>query len=123
MRKIVVASTILLVSFGVAMADEFNAVIRKVEGNKVTFAKVVKKKTGDDMTLPTAEKLSVVKGGKFNQETKKFEGGEAIEGGLKAEPFTKIGEKGLSARITTDEDNKNITAIRLTVKKKKKDAK
>ena len=42
MRKLFAAATILMVTFGVAMAEEFTAVISKVDGNKVTFTKVKK---------------------------------------------------------------------------------
>jgi hypothetical protein len=47
----------------------------------------------------------------FNMDTKKLEAGEKIDGGLKSDTFTKIDEKGLRATITTDADNKNVTAI------------
>lgn len=114
MRKVAAASVILLVSFGVAVAEEFNALITKVDGNKVTFHKTKKGEKGEAMTLPTADNVKVIKG-KFNKDTKKVEAGDAIEGGLKAEALTKIGEKGLSARLTV-EDNK-ITQIMVTGKK------
>ena len=49
--------------------------------------------------------------GMFNADTKKLEAGDAIADGLKSDTFTKIDEKGLRATITTDADNKNVTAI------------
>ena len=67
--------------------------------------------------------LAVGSGGKFNKDTKKLEAGEALTDGLKNEVFTKIGAKGQFASITTDTDNKHITAIAIFGKgKKKKDA-
>jgi hypothetical protein len=119
LRKFVCAAVVVVVGLGVAMADEFGAVITKVDGNKVTFQKVKKGEKSDPMTLPVKAGAKITKG-MFNKDTKKFEAGDAIDTGLKNEMFTKIdAEKGLAVRITTDEDNKNITAITVGGKKKK----
>ena len=48
----------------------------------------------------------------------KVEKGDPVEGGLKADVFKNIGDKGLAARITTDADNKTITGIIVTGGKK-----
>ena len=118
MRRVAAACVILLVSFGVAVAEEFQAFITKVDGNKVTFQKALKKgERGEAMTLPVADNVKIVKG-KINEDTKKLEAGDPIEGGLKADAFTKIGEKGMNARITTDDGK--ITQIIVGGKKKKK---
>jgi hypothetical protein len=117
----------MVISFGVAMADEFTAIISKVDGNKVTFMKAKfnpetkQLEKGEEMTLPVKADAKITQG-KFNQETKKLEAGEPLESGLKNELFTKIGEKGRFASITTDAGNKNITAISTFGFKKKKDA-
>jgi hypothetical protein len=108
---------------GVALADEFGAVITKVQGGKVTFFKFPKgggKKfeEGTQITLPTAATVKVVSG-KFNPETKKFEAGEPLPGGLKNERLSNIAE-GIFAMIVTDADNKKITEIRVGGKVKKK---
>jgi hypothetical protein len=127
LRKLVCAAVIVVIGFGVAMADEFTAIILKVDGNKVTFTKAKfnpdtkKLEKGDEMTLPVTADAKITKG-KFNPETKKLDAGEPIENGLKNDMFTKIGEKGQFASITTDADNKHITAIRTGGFKKKKDA-
>jgi hypothetical protein len=127
LRKLVCAAVVVMIGFGVALADEFTAIITKVEGNKVTFQKgkfdpdTKKFERGPEMTLPVTADAKITKG-KFNAETKKLEAGEAIENGLKNDIFTKIGEKGQFASITTDTSNKNITAIRTAGFKKKKDA-
>jgi len=122
-RKIACAVFILGVSFSLAIGEEHRAVIKKVEGGKVTFTVRDKetKKEGEAMTLPVADNVKVVKG-KFNKETMKLEAGDEIKEGLKNEMFTKIGEKGLFGRVITDSDNKKIVEIRVfSFEKKKKD--
>jgi hypothetical protein len=127
LRKLVCAAVILVIGFGVAMADEFTAIITKVEGNKVTFQKAKfdpetkKLEKGAEMTLPVTADAKITKG-KFNKDTKKTEAGEPLAEGLKNELFTNIGEKGRFASITTDAGNKNITGISTFGFKKKKDA-
>jgi hypothetical protein len=130
LRKFVCAAGIVVMGLGVAFADDFTAIITKVDGNKVTFAKAKfnpdtkKMDKEDSKTLPVTADVKITKGN-FNKDTKKVEAGDAIEGGLKADQFTKIGDKGVFARITTDADNKNITAIstmNFGFGKKKKDA-
>jgi hypothetical protein len=118
MQRLVFASFVVLVGFGVAVAEEFSANISKVDGNKVTFTKTEKgKKVGEEMTLPVADSVKINKG-KFNKEDKKYEIGDAIEGGLKAKMFADITEKGVNARITTDDGK--ITQIVITGGGKKK---
>ena len=70
-------------------------------------------KDGDPVTISVAKDAKIVKG-MFNKDTKKVEAGDKIEGGLTSETFTKIGEKGVAARITTDADNKTVTQIMVT---------
>jgi hypothetical protein len=129
LRKVVCGAVILILCVGVALADEFTASITKVDGNKVTFNKVEgfggfgggkgggrrgqrgEQKKGEEKTLPVADNIKVVKG-QFNKETKKMEAGEPIEGGLKNDLFTKIGERGVFATIVTDAKNEKITEIR-----------
>ena len=127
MRRLVVAAVILLFGVSFTAAEEFAAVIKKIDGNKVTFIKISKgkdKKPGEEMTLPAADNVKVVKA-TFGKD-KKFEAGDPIEGGLKSDIFTK-GEKGTFGFIITDADGKNITEIRVPQfdfkKKPKKDDK
>jgi hypothetical protein len=117
-HRIAGALAVLLLSAGFALADEFFALITKVEGDRVTFHRVKKMEKGDEMTLPATD-AKVTTGGKFSKETKKVEGAENLPQGLKNDRFRNIGEKGMFARITTDEDNKKITAIHLVTFKKK----
>jgi hypothetical protein len=121
MRKLVAVAAVLVFGFGVAVADEFGAIIQKVDGNKVTFTKLKKGEKGEEMTLPAAATVKVVKG-KKGEEKGKFVAGDAIEGGLKNKMFTTI-EKGVFARITTSDDNKTITQIMTIGKGKKKEDK
>jgi hypothetical protein len=124
MQRLVFASVVVLIGFSVAVADEFSAIITKVDGNNVSFKKTKKgEKPGEEMTLPAADNVKVNKG-KFNKDDMKFEVGAAIEGGLKGDILSKdkLGEKGINARITTDDGK--IAQILITGggKKKKKDA-
>lgn len=121
-RKVLCAGFVAMVVVSLAAAEEFMASIVKVDGSKVTFAKFKKGEKGKrfekeaEESLPAAEKVKVGTG-KFNFQEKKFEPGDALEGGLKNERFKNIGEKGLAARLVT-EDGK-ITEIRVLEFKKK----
>ncbi len=119
LRRVVSAAFILVLVAGVTLADEIRAIIIKVEGGKVTFAENKGKgERGPEQTLPVAANVKVLKG-KFNQDTKKLEAGDPLEGGLKHELFSKIEEKGLPATVITDTDNKKISEIRVGGKGKK----
>jgi hypothetical protein len=119
LRKFVCASVVVVIGFGVAVADEFGAIITKVDNGKVTFKKIVKKgETAEETTLPLTADAKVTKG-KINADTQKLEAGDPIADGLKSDTFTKIGDKGLRVTITTDADNKHITAITVRGAKKK----
>ena len=123
-RKMFCAMFVMTVAIGFAFADEFNATITKVDGDKITYQKFKKaakkgeapEKDGDPVTVAVAKDAKILQG-KFNKDTKKVEPGDAIEGGLKSDTFK--AEKGVPARITTDADNKNVTQILVTAKKKK----
>jgi hypothetical protein len=127
LRKVIGALFALVLCFGIALADEFGAAITKVSDGKITFAKTkfnqdtMKLEKGPETTLPVAANVKVLKG-KFSKEAKgKLEAGDPIEGGLKNEMFSTIGEKGLFSSIVTDSENKTITEIRVSTFKKKKD--
>jgi hypothetical protein len=118
LKRLISGALVLVVGAGVAFADEIRAIIIKVDGDKVTFAeRKGKGQKGEEKTL-SASDAKVVKG-KFNMETKKVEAGDPLEGGLKNEAFSKIGEKGLGATIITDDANKKIIEIRVGGGKKK----
>jgi hypothetical protein len=120
LRNVVGAGFVLVLCLGVSLAAEIRAIIIKVDGGKVTFAENKGKgERGPEKTLPVAPTVKVVKG-KFNKETKQLEAGDALEGGLKHQMFSSIGEKGVGATIITDADNKKITEIRVGGGGKKK---
>jgi len=119
LRKFVCAAVIVVIGLGVAMADDFGANISKIDGGKVTFKKGKKGEAGEEMTLPVSANVKVTKGGTFDKDTKKIVDAVAVAEGLKSDLLSKIGEKGVRARITTDADNKTITAIHIMAGKKK----
>jgi hypothetical protein len=119
LRQIIGAAVLVVVVVGITFADEFRAVITKVEGDKVTFNEFKGKSKGAEHTMPVADKVKVVKG-KFNKETKTVEAGDEIDEGLKNPMFTKIGEKGIPGMIITDADKK-ITEIRVLRKGRAKE--
>jgi hypothetical protein len=112
LRKSACASAIVVWGLSFALADEFPATITKVDNGKITFKKGKTKDLGEEMTLPVMADAKVTKG-KVNADTKKVEAGDPIPNGLKNEQFTKMGEKGLRVTLTTDADNKHITAIKV----------
>ena len=113
LRKLVGAAVLLVLCIGVTLADEIRAVIIKIDGDKVTFAEAKGKgEKGPEQTMPVADNVKVLKA-RFNKDTKKIEGGEAVEEGLKNKMFSNIGEKGMRGMIVTDNDNKKITEIRV----------
>jgi len=125
-RKLVCAMFVMVVGIGFVMADEFNATITKAADGKITYQKFKKaakkgeapEKDGEPVTIEVAKDAKIVKG-TFDKDAKKFVAGDAIEGGLTSETFTKASDKGVAARITTDADNKKVTQIMVTGGKKK----
>jgi hypothetical protein len=127
LRKLACVGVLLALSAGLVIAEEFTIQIRKIEGDKITatkgakFNKDTKKlEGGTEVTLTTAANVKVMTG-KKNKDTKKTEAGDAIEGGLKNERFSKIGDNGIGALVTTNDDGK-VTQILVFGGKKKKDA-
>jgi hypothetical protein len=107
----------LVLCVGFTVAEEIRAIITKVSGDKVTFAENKGKgERGAEKTMSTKANVKVVKG-KFNQDTKKLEPGDPLEGGLKNKMFSEIGEKGLQATVVTE--GNTITEIRVGGGKKK----
>ncbi len=121
MRKLACAAVVLVFAVGLVVAEEFNVLVTKVSDGKITGSKVKKGEKGEEVTLSTTADVKVTKGGKFNKEEKKFEGGEEVTGGLKNEVFSKLPDKGLLVRVTTNDDGK-VSQVRILGGKKKKDA-
>lgn len=117
LRKVLGAVIVVVLCAGISLAEEIRAVITKVADDKVTFAESKGKgEKGPEKTLSVAANVKVVKA-KFNKDTKKLEAGDPLEGGLKNELFTNIGEKGRGATIVTEGDK--IVEIRVFAPKGK----
>lgn len=117
-RRLVCALFVVALGVGVTLAAEMRGTITKVEGKTISFTEIKGKEKGDSKNYTLADNVKVMKAS-FNKDTKKLEVGGALDGGLKNEMFSKIGEKGIGATIVTDADNK-VTEIRVTGGGKKK---
>lgn len=118
MRKILASVTVLLLTLGVVVGEEFNGKITKIDGNKITVQKKGKKGAkGDEVTLTAGEGVKVLRS-KFNRETKKLEAGEALEGGLKNEAL----KEGAAVHVVTDGDKVSEIRVIAGGKKKKKNS-
>lgn len=120
LRKLLCASIAAFLCVSLAAADEFGAVITKVEDGKITFQKTKFNKDTKKLEKSDAESLPVsadvkVNTGKFNKDTKKLEAGDPVPNGLKNEMFS----KDVNATIVTDADNKKVLEIRVRGGKKK----
>ena len=121
MRKFVCAAVVLTFGISVAVAEEMNGFITKVDGNKITFIKVFKGESikGETKKLTLADNVKVK-----NATRKKVEDkvevivGDDLKGGLKNERFAKI-KFGISSQIITNDDGK-VTEIRVFPKGKGK---
>jgi hypothetical protein len=119
MRRFVCAVIVVVFTFSVALADEFLASVRKIDGDKVTFVKKAKKgEKGEEMTLPLAKDAKILKG-KYSNKTKTFTPGDPVERAAVTTMLEKAGAKGVNAQIVTGADNKSITELRLLAGKKK----
>jgi len=122
LRRIVPALVLVCCTFAFAYSDTITGVrITKVEGNKVTwgkgmFDKDLKKFVIDEKTITTSTvaadaviETAATKGGKKGQ----AKDAAPIEGGLKADVFSKASEKNVNVTITTTEEGGkgNITKI------------
>ncbi len=122
MRKFVCAAVVVVLTFSVAVGDEFFASLKKIDDKGVTFTKVKKGEKGEDMTLPLTKDAKIIKG-KIGKD-KAFTAGDPVEKDAIKAMLEKAGEKGVFVQIVTDADNKNVTEVRVIGKKgkKKKDA-
>lgn len=110
-RKFAAAVVVVCVALGVAIADEFNATLNKVDGSKITYTKKAKKgEEAKEATMDAATDVKVYKGKALGKG--KYEKGDELKGGLKADELTAaVGKKGATVRITTDDAKKVITQI------------
>ncbi len=118
LKRMISAVVVMCVCLGIAMAEEIRGAIFKVDGNKITFAKVKKGEKLDEQTLTVVKDVKVIKG-KYNKETKSLDDPRDVDGGLKHKMFAEIGEKGVGVIIVTN-DAKKVTEIRVIGGGKKK---
>jgi hypothetical protein len=150
MKKLGLAAVFTFVVASLALAEEINVSITKVDGDGGTITYVKNagmfgggkggkkgggKKGGGDQAAPEPVTVSVVKavkiakgifkmdeGGDFKKST--YEVGEEIKSGFNDEIFAKANDKGVNARITIAEDGPDkgkVTRV-LIIPKNKKDA-
>jgi hypothetical protein len=96
MRRFVGAGVVVLVAFAFAAAEEINAVVTKIDGNKVTFKKFEFKKGGDggkaeEKTLPLAANAKFTKG--------KFTKGDDMKFAIVADGDLEGGREALEKRV------------------------
>jgi len=119
-RKCVFAFVVVAFSVGVLSGAEMIGVITKVDGNKITFKEGKKGDNGlefgEAKTYTVAKDAKILKGGKKGDEP------TPLTGGLTNDMFKNIGEKGVFARVTTNNSNE-VTEIHAFAGfgKKKKD--
>jgi len=131
MKKFLFAAVCTITLVGFVAAEEFGAVIMKVDGNNITYFKTKAggkgggkggkgggKKDGDEIKGTAAASVKVAKG-MYSPDDMKWTVGDPVDGGLKADTFMNIDqEKGTPVRITVADDGPDkvkITQI-LTVK-------
>lgn len=101
----------ILLGIGLAQADEFTAVLVKVNDGKVTFIRSGAKKK-KDTTLPVDEKCKIVVA-KHDPKLKRIEAGEELAGGLKNPIFEKLDQEPIGAMIRTNAENDRIVEMRV----------
>jgi len=131
MRKFVCAAVLTVCTVGIAIAEDIQAIVYKIDGGKVTYKKTEKgKATGDELTATLTKDAKIIKGkASFDKETKKVTVetvGEALDKDAVTAMMTKAVEskaKGARAQLTTDGSG-NVTQVILIggKGKKKKDA-
>ena len=123
MKKFVLAAVCTVALVGVAMADDFGALITGIDTKDGTTTVTYLKGKKDEATKGTAvlaKDAKVVKGTKGDD--KKYVAGDAIAGGIKADMFKEVSaDKGVFARLTVADEGDNkgkITQIMIVEKKK-----
>lgn len=117
-RKFVFSFVVVAFSVGVLSGAEMLGVITKVDGSKITFKEG--KKGDNGFEFGTEKTYTVAKDAKILKGAKKGDEPTALAGGLTNDMFKNIPEKGLFARVTTN-DSDQVTEIRVFAFKKKKD--
>jgi hypothetical protein len=114
MQRLIAVVGVLMIGFGLAMADDVKGKIKLVDGDKLVVTVGAKKGTpGEDKTFVVPASAKVCKGN-FNKDTKKVEAGDALDGGMKNE-MVKVG-----AFVTLTVDNDKVSQVIVSGGKKKK---
>ena len=127
-RKLFCSMCVMAVAVAFVAAEEFQARITKVDGDKVTVQKMKgfgkkAEKDGDPITL-TAKGAKVVSAKQDPDDKKKQIDGDEVKDGLKNEMFSKIDEAkgGVRATIVTEGEGDKATITKIRVQGKKKAA-
>src|SRR4051812_34929367 len=103
MKRFVLASFLLVLTFPVAGAEEnISVYITKVEGNRVTFRRL---KSSTEETTLTVSKEAKIGTGKLNKDTKMIEVDMSLEQGLN-DPVFSTGKT--RARITINNNKDRV---------------
>jgi hypothetical protein len=109
-RRFIVAFVVMAFSVGILSAAEMIGVITKVDGSKITFKEGKKGDSGFEFgaakTYTVAKDAKILKGG-FKKDAEPTK----LEGGLSNDMFKNLPEKGLFARVVTNDKNE-VTEIR-----------
>lgn len=112
LRKFVCAVAVVGFSLGLALAEDLNGRITKIDEKKVTFQQADPDNKGKFKDAKEYDLAKDVKVSKMDKKNK-----VEVAGGVKAEELTKIGEKGLNATISVNDGK--VTEIVLKGKKGK----
>ena len=113
LRKGFCALVMVVLCITLVSAETIKGRITKISGDSVS---VVVGKDKEAKSYPIAKDATFSQMGKKDDKEVK----EKIEGGVKASVFQKIGDKGISAMIVTDDTTKSVKEVILSVKKDKK---
>jgi len=105
-RKLVCAAVVMVVAVAFVAADDFSGVIKKVDGDKITFQEMTKAKKGAKAEpVGDAKTFTVTKDTKYSK--KSFDKAEKkvveadLPDGIKSEVFTKLdAEMGVGATVS-----------------------
>ena len=112
LRKFVCAIAVVGFSLGLALAEDINGRITKIDEKKVTFEASDKDNKGKFLAAKEYDLAKDVKVSKMDKKNK-----VEVAGGVKAEELTKIGDKGVGATISVNDGK--VTEIVLKGAKKK----
>jgi hypothetical protein len=82
MQRLIAVALLFVMTIGFAVAAEVKGKVKMVDGDKLVVTVGKKGDTKDETyVIPASAKILQ---GKFNKDTKKFEAGDPVDGGLKS---------------------------------------